>query len=152
LAYFVQPRVRQNAMLGGRLAQLGGRTIHQEKLVTEIQAQVKAEYAALKEGEKESQHRRFLSQLWKYQEEHVFYLPTGEQFLGVIQGVRKDGQLAISRENKMYFFGNKEVIFFYGLEDSYSHISQNKVTQSTTIRLLYLLDERERRYFIAPAA
>jgi len=94
------------------LSQRCGSAVSQEKLAVEIQTQVKAEYAALKAGRQESQHQRFLAHLWKYQEEYVFYLPTGEQFLGVIQGVRKDGQLAISRERKMYFFGNKEVRFF----------------------------------------
>lgn len=55
--------------------------------------------------------RQYFSRLFQYQEEHLYCLPNGEQFIGEIVGVNEIGQLQVRIGNQLKSFSNKEIIF-----------------------------------------
>ncbi len=102
---FIPPR-------GASLAYFLGTQLDIAGLVVDLHESILKEYEILKNGFIAAQKRRYLSHLYNYQEPSTYYFPNGNSFKGIIQGLKRNGELVIEVAKTLHSFKHKEVSFF----------------------------------------
>lgn len=71
---------------------------------------IEQRYLQLRSGQRDALKTNYLQTLYRYQETHSF-ISAGRAFQGTIIGVDATGRLAIAENNRVRYFGFKEVSF-----------------------------------------
>lgn len=105
--------VNQTEFKDGRAASvksINGKTWDRMELLRELVSAMEARYFQLKDQEFTRLRRAYLDRLFWKDEWHTYKDEAGE-FKGVIIGLNESGQLMIQREDRLWAYSFKEVIF-----------------------------------------
>ena len=97
------------------MAQLLGRELDAEQVLTCFLNYLQRNYELLRSGEKEELHDRYNALLYRKNEYHTYALPSGEKFSAKIVGTAPSGALCLEDEagaTKDYLFKEIEFIIF----------------------------------------
>ena len=97
------------------MAQLLGKEVDAEKVLTCFLSHLQRNYELLREGDSEGLHERYNSLLYRRNEYHTYALPSGEKFRAKIIGTAPSGALRLENEEggtKDYLFKEVEFIIF----------------------------------------
>ena len=97
------------------MAQLLGRELDAEQVLTCFLNHLQRNYELLRSGEKEELHDRYNALLYRKNEYHTYALPSGEKFSAKIVGTAPSGALCLEDEagaTKDYLFKEVEFIIF----------------------------------------
>lgn len=97
------------------MALLTGKQFETEDVLRNFESVLQKNYAMLRAGEKDAIQSRYNSLLYRRDEPHIFALPDGTRFTGIIRGVKPMGDLLVEDEKgvvKGYLF--KEIEFVIG--------------------------------------
>ena len=97
------------------MAQLLGRELDAEQVLTCFLNHLQRNYELLRSGEKETLHDRYNALLYRKNEYHTYALPSGEKFSAKIVGTAPSGALCLEDEagaTKDYLFKEVEFIIF----------------------------------------
>lgn len=72
---------------------------------------IETRYLQLKRNDIHKIQSDYMDVLYQYQERKAYELPTGERFMGTIEGISPNGQLVINRNGNLLKFNIKEVRF-----------------------------------------
>lgn len=82
-----------------------------ESLKKELFWHIETRYLQLKRNDIHKIQSDYITVLYQYQERKEYELPTGERFVGTIEGIAPNGQLVINSEGVFLKFNIKEVRF-----------------------------------------
>jgi BirA family transcriptional regulator, biotin operon repressor / biotin---[acetyl-CoA-carboxylase] ligase len=88
-----------------------GKELPLETILAVLLEKIEANYLKLKTGDQTTLMQRYLSHLFRYNEQHSF-LSQGNSFLGIIEGIEESGRLIIQTESDRKTFDFKEVEFY----------------------------------------
>lgn len=94
------------------LSLLTGKKYDLEELLSTFEKCLHVRYSQLKNGEWDKLQSDYHSALYRRDEQHIYALPDGTRFKGIIRGVKPTGDLVVEHENgekKSYLF--KEIEF-----------------------------------------
>ena len=94
------------------LSLLTGKKYDLEELLSTFEKCLAVRYSQLKNGEWDTLQSDYHSVLYRRDEQHIYALPDGTRFKGIIRGVKPTGDLVVEHENgekKSYLF--KEIEF-----------------------------------------
>ncbi|MBB6611230.1 biotin--[acetyl-CoA-carboxylase] ligase [Pontibacter sp. Tf4] len=92
------------------LATITGTGINLEQLTARLLELLEKRYLELRNGKLARLKYEYLQNLYRYQEEHLFRV-NGQTLAGSIVGVNEDGQLGVTIDGELRFFGFKEIAF-----------------------------------------
>ena len=89
-----------------------GREFDREEVLREFINSLRRWYDVLERGDKETVQSNYRKLMYRLDEAHTYYLPTGEAFTATIRGVRPSGQLCLEHsDGLMREYAFKEVEF-----------------------------------------
>ena len=89
-----------------------GREFDREEVLREFINALRRWYDVLERGDKETVQSSYRKLMYRLDEAHTYYLPTGEAFTATIRGVRPSGQLCLEHsDGLMREYAFKEVEF-----------------------------------------
>jgi BirA family biotin operon repressor/biotin-[acetyl-CoA-carboxylase] ligase len=101
----------KNLPLATSLFQITGRFYSPEEVLDAILGALRDEFAMLQTGGEEALRNAYHAALFRKDKPAVFEI-QGQQFLGIIRGVAKGGELLLEREDKgIEPFGYKEIVY-----------------------------------------
>ena len=92
------------------LRRLIGKNFSLEELLPDLLASLEKNYLLLRNGHYGLLKTRYLQNLFRYQEKHVF-ARNSVPFVGMIVGVAEAGLLAVQIENRLEYFDFKEISY-----------------------------------------
>lgn len=95
------------------LRRLTGTEYLLEELLPQLMAALEKNYLLLRNGHYGLLKTRYLQNLYRYQEKHLFSRGNNEIFSGMIAGVADSGLLAIQIENRLEYFDFKEISYVF---------------------------------------
>lgn len=93
------------------LRRLIGKTFELPELLEELLVKLEENYLLLRNGHYNRLKMRYLHNLFRYQEQHLFQDAQQRTFRGTIMGINETGKLAINVENKLCYFDFKEISY-----------------------------------------
>lgn len=90
---------------------IGGKEYDLEQVLGQLLTSLEKNYMLLRNSQYDMLKSRYLQNLYKYQEVHLFEDEKGKFFAGRIIGVDEFGRLAVEVENKLQYFSFKEIKF-----------------------------------------
>lgn len=94
------------------MKQLLQKDFDREELLVKLVESIGMELEALSAGETQSLHLRYQDLLYKRNQPHMFSAPSGQQFMGIIQGVSESGLLVVQLEDEsIQYFDFKALSF-----------------------------------------
>jgi BirA family biotin operon repressor/biotin-[acetyl-CoA-carboxylase] ligase len=82
-----------------------------DSLRQELFWHIETRYLQLKRNDIHKIQSDYMDVLYQYQERKEYELPTGERFIGMIEGIAPNGQLVINKDGILLKFNIKEVRF-----------------------------------------
>jgi BirA family biotin operon repressor/biotin-[acetyl-CoA-carboxylase] ligase len=90
---------------------ISGKEYSLKQVLGQLLESLEKNYLFLRNGHHDILKSRYLQNLYKYQEVHLFEDETGKIFAGKIIGIDKTGRLVVEVENKLQYFSFKEIKF-----------------------------------------
>jgi BirA family transcriptional regulator, biotin operon repressor / biotin---[acetyl-CoA-carboxylase] ligase len=106
--------INQKEFAEGRavsLSQLAGQDFELVALLPQLLESLEKSYLQLRQGQISMLKHRYLQNLYKYQEKHLFEDEAGNMFAGIINGVDPYGRLAVEVKEELKYYSFKEIKF-----------------------------------------